>query len=85
MPHSAAESLWDGVSVRKRISGVWELSRVIMSVLEGLCLPVFCVFWVMRVSSGIASAWSAGGVVPDCGGWAMICCVCCVMSTAGVM
>ena len=51
MPQSAAESLLDGVSVRKRISGVWELSRVIMSVLEGLCLPVFCVFWVMRVSS----------------------------------
>ena len=50
MPHKAEQSLADGVFVRKRIEGGCEEIRVMMSVLDGLCLPVFLVFWVMRVS-----------------------------------
>ena len=41
MPHTTVQSLADGVSVMKRIEGVCEEIRVIMSVLDGLCLPVF--------------------------------------------
>ena len=37
----AVQSLADGFSVRKRIEGVCEEIRVMMSVLDGLCLPVF--------------------------------------------
>ena len=50
MPHRVAQSLADGVSVRKIIESVCEEIRVIMPVLDRLCLPVFRVFWVMRVS-----------------------------------
>ena len=41
MPHKAVQSLAGGVSVRKRIEAVYEEIRVIMSVLDGLFLPVF--------------------------------------------
>jgi len=37
----AEQSLADGVSVRRRTLGLWFLNRVMMSVLDGLCLPVF--------------------------------------------
>jgi hypothetical protein len=50
MPHMDVKSLADGVFVRKRIESVCEESRVMMYALDGLCLPVFLVFWVMRVS-----------------------------------
>ena len=50
MPHKAAQSLAAGVSVRKIIEGVCEEIRVMMSVLDGICLPVFVVFRVTRVS-----------------------------------
>jgi hypothetical protein len=50
MPHKVEQSLADGVFVRKRIEGVREEIRVILSVLDGLILPVFLVFWVMRDS-----------------------------------
>jgi hypothetical protein len=52
MPHRAEQSLADGVSVRKKTPGLWFLSRVMMYVLDGVCLPVFVVFYVMRFSSG---------------------------------
>ena len=41
MPQRAVQSLADGISVSKRIEDVCEEIRVIMSVLDGLCLPVF--------------------------------------------
>ncbi len=47
----AAQSLVTGVSVRKRISEVWADMRAMMSVFEGLCRPVFCVFCVMMIRS----------------------------------
>ena len=51
MPQRAAQSLVTGVSVRKRISGLWADMRAMMSVFEGLCRPVFCVFCVMMMRS----------------------------------
>ena len=36
--------------MRKRIEGVCEEIRVTMSGLDGLCLPIFLVLWVMKVS-----------------------------------
>ncbi len=49
MPQRAAQSLVVGVSVRKRISGLWSDMRAIMSVFEGLCRLVFCVFCVIMM------------------------------------
>jgi hypothetical protein len=49
MPRKAAQSLTAGVSVRKRIEDVCEEIRVMISVLDGLYLPVFVV-WVLIVS-----------------------------------
>ncbi len=40
MPHGAERSLDGGISVRKRIEGVCEESRVIMTVWDGLCLLI---------------------------------------------
>jgi hypothetical protein len=40
-----------GVSARKKMSGLCVVSSTIMSVLDGLWWPVFCVFWVMRMMS----------------------------------
>ena len=51
IPQRAAQSLVTGVSVRKRISGLWAEIRAMMSVFEGLCRPVFYVFCVMMVMS----------------------------------
>ena len=51
IPQRAAQSLVTGVSVRKRISGLWADIRAMMSVFEGLCRPVFRVFCVMMVMS----------------------------------
>ncbi len=51
MPQRAAQSLVTGVSVRKRISGLWADMRARMSVFEGLCRPVLCVFCVMMMRS----------------------------------
>jgi hypothetical protein len=45
MPHKAVQSLADGVSVRKIIKSVCEEIRVIMSVLDGLCIVRFCSIW----------------------------------------
>jgi len=42
MPHMAQQSFVDGDSVRNQTSGLCMVSRFIMSVLDGLCLPVFC-------------------------------------------
>ena len=50
MPHKATQSLATGVSVRKIIEDVCEEIREIMSVLDGLSLPDFFGFWVMRVN-----------------------------------
>ena len=41
MPHKVAQSLAAGVSVRKGIEGMRYEIMVMMSVLDGLCLPVF--------------------------------------------
>ena len=43
IPHKTEQSLDVGVSVRKIMSGLCEESRVMISVLEGLWRPVFCV------------------------------------------
>ena len=51
MPHKAEQSLSAGVSVRKRMSGFCVEMRAMMSVFDGLCRPVFCVFCVMMVKS----------------------------------
>ncbi len=51
MPQRAAQSLVTGVSVRKRISGLWADMRAMISVFEGLCRSVFCVFCVMMMRS----------------------------------
>ncbi len=37
--------------MRKRISGLWAGMRAMLSVFEGLCRPVFCVFCVMMMRS----------------------------------
>ena len=50
MPPRAEQSLATGVSVRKRMSGLWVEMRAMMSVFDGLCFPVF-VFCVMIVKS----------------------------------
>ena len=47
MPRRAEQSLATGVSVRKRMSGLWMEMRAMISVFDGLCLPVFFVFCVM--------------------------------------
>ncbi len=44
MPHKVVQSLAGGVSARKRIEGVCEEKRVILSILDGLCLSVFLYF-----------------------------------------
>ena len=44
MPQRAAQSLSTGVSVRKRMSGMCVEIRLMMSVFDGLCLPVFVCF-----------------------------------------
>jgi hypothetical protein len=51
MPQRAEQSLAVGVSVRKRMSGLWFDMRAMMSVLEGLCRPVFWVFCVIMTRS----------------------------------
>ena len=51
MPQRADQSLSTGVSVRKRMSGLWVEVRAMMSVFDGLFLPVFCVFCVMIAKS----------------------------------
>ena len=51
MPQRAEQSLAVGVSVRKRMSGLWFDMRAMMSVFEGLCRPVFCVFCVIMTRS----------------------------------
>jgi len=51
IPHRASQSLEVGISVRKKMSGLCVISSAIMSVLDGLWRPDFCVFWVMRVMS----------------------------------
>ncbi len=51
MPQRAAQSLVTGVYVRKRISGLCADMRAMMSVFEGMCHPVFCVFCVMMMRS----------------------------------
>ncbi len=56
MPQKAEQSLATGVSVRKRMLGLWVEIRVMMSVFDGLCRPVFCVFCVMMVRSVCMSA-----------------------------
>ena len=51
MPQRAEKSLATGVSVRKRMSGLWVEIKAMMSVFDGLRLPDFCVFCVMIVRS----------------------------------
>ena len=41
MPQRAVQSLATGVSVMKRMSGLCVEMREMMSVFDGLCLPVF--------------------------------------------
>jgi hypothetical protein len=47
MPQRAEQSLATGVSMRKRMYGLWVEMRAMMSVFDGLCRLVFCVFCVM--------------------------------------
>ena len=47
MPQRAEQALATEVSVRKRMSRLWVEMRAMMSVFDGLCLPVFCVLCVM--------------------------------------
>ncbi len=49
MSQRAAQSLVTGVSVRNMIFGLWAGMRAMMSVFEGLCRPVFCVFCVIMM------------------------------------
>ena len=51
MPHNAEQSLAIDVSVRNKFSGLFIVSRFVISVLEGMCLPDFCLFCVIRISS----------------------------------
>ncbi len=41
MPQRAEQSLAMGVSVKKRMSGLWVDMRAMMSVCDGLCCSVF--------------------------------------------
>ena len=41
MPHNVEPSLANGVSARRRIGGLCEESKVMMFVLDGLCLLGF--------------------------------------------
>ncbi len=41
MPHRTEEYLADGVSVRKKTLGLWFLSRVILFVLDEVCVFLF--------------------------------------------
>jgi hypothetical protein len=50
-----------GVSVRKRKSGVWWSSRVMMSAREGLLAPLFLALRVRNVSS-CSAGWAVRGV-----------------------
>ncbi len=41
MPQRAEQSLAAGVSVRKRMYGLWVEMRAMISVFDGLCRPAF--------------------------------------------
>ena len=69
MPQRAAQSLVTGVSVRKRISGLWADMRAMMSVFEGLCRPVFCVFCVMMMRSVCMSVCCSVSCIDCCCVW----------------
>ncbi len=51
MPHRAEKSFALGISERNDVSGLCVVRRVMISVLDGLCLPVFFVFCMTRVNS----------------------------------
>ena len=51
IPHKAEQSFAISVSERNKMSGLCVASRVMISVLDGLCLPVCCVFCGTNMSS----------------------------------
>jgi len=51
VPHRAEQFFAVGISVMNKTSGLCVVRRVIISVLDGLCLPKHFVFCVIRVSS----------------------------------
>jgi hypothetical protein len=51
MPQRTEQSLATGVFARKRMSGLWLEMMAMMSVFDGLSLPVFFVFCVMILRS----------------------------------
>ncbi len=58
MPHKSEQFLADGVSVPKRMEGVCEEIKVIIFMLDGLCLPAFW-FWEMKVNCVDVQSWGS--------------------------